>query len=75
MRDRPFLALLGLNVVFVAAGYETLLLTPVYAKNQAGVSERWIGMIWFANTSSSSSHRCRSRSGWRDGGEWSRSRR
>ena len=50
LRDRPFLALLGLNVVFVAAGYETLLLTPVYAKNQAGVSERWIGMIWFANT-------------------------
>ena len=50
VRDRPFLALLGLNVVFVAAGYETLLLTPVYAKNQAGVSERWIGMIWFANT-------------------------
>ncbi len=50
LRDRPFLALIGLNVVFVAAGYETLLLTPVYAKNQAGVSERWIGMIWFANT-------------------------
>ena len=50
IRDRPFLALLGLNVVFVAAGYETILLTPVYAKNQAGVSERWIGMIWFANT-------------------------
>ncbi len=50
LRNRPFLALLGLNVVFVAAGYETLLLTPVYAKNQAGVSERWIGMIWFANT-------------------------
>ena len=50
VRDRPFLALLGLNVVFVAAGYETLLLAPVYAKNQAGVSERWIGMIWFANT-------------------------
>ncbi|HVN62952.1 MAG TPA: MFS transporter [Gaiellaceae bacterium] len=49
-RDRPFIALLGLNVVFVAAGYETLLLTPVYAKNQAGVTERWIGMIWFANT-------------------------
>lgn len=49
-RNRPFLALLGLNVVFVAAGYETLLLTPVYAKNQAGVSERWIGTIWFANT-------------------------
>ena len=50
LRDRPFLALIGLNVVFVAAGYETLLLTPVYAKDQAGVSERWIGMIWFANT-------------------------
>ncbi len=48
--DRPFLALLGLNVVFVAAGYETILLSPVYAKNQAGVSEKWIGMIWFANT-------------------------
>jgi MFS family permease len=50
LRDRPFLALTGLNIVFVAAGYETLLLTPAFAKNQAGVSERWIGMIWFANT-------------------------
>ena len=50
VRDRPFLALLGLNVVFVAAGYETLLLAPVYGKNEAGVSERWIGMMWLANT-------------------------
>jgi MFS family permease len=23
---------------------------PVYAKNHAGVAERWIGFVWFANT-------------------------
>lgn len=50
LRDRPFLSLIGLNVVFIAAGYAPLELLPVFAKNEAGVSERWIGVIFFANT-------------------------
>jgi MFS family permease len=49
-RDRNFVALLGLNVLFVAVGYEVFALLPPFAKNYAGVGERWIGMIWLANT-------------------------
>jgi MFS family permease len=50
LRDRNFLALLGLNVLFVAVGYEVFALLAPFAKNYAGVSERWVGMIWLANT-------------------------
>ena len=50
VRDRNFVALLGLNVLFVAVGYEVFALLPPFAKNYAGVGERWIGMIWLANT-------------------------
>ena len=50
MRDRNFVALLGLNVLFVAVGYEVFALLPPFAKNYADVGERWIGMIWLANT-------------------------
>jgi predicted MFS family arabinose efflux permease len=50
VRDRNFVALLGLNVLFVAVGYEVFALLPAYAKNYAGVGERWIGIIWLANT-------------------------
>lgn len=49
-RDRTFVRFIALNVAFVAAGYEVLALMPVYAKNHAGVDERWIGFVWFANT-------------------------
>ena len=49
-RDRNFVALLALNVLFVAVGYEVFALLPPFAKNYAGVGERWIGMIWLANT-------------------------
>jgi MFS family permease len=49
-RDRAFVRLIVQNVIFVAAGYEVLALVPVYAKNHAGVAERWIGFVWFANT-------------------------
>jgi MFS family permease len=49
-RDGAFVRLILLNVVFVAAGYEVIALMPVYAKNHAGVAERWIGFVWFANT-------------------------
>ena len=49
-QDRNFLALTGLNVLFVAVGYEVFALLPPFAKNYAGVDERWIGYIWLANT-------------------------
>ncbi len=35
---------MALNVVFVAFGFEMFALLPPYAKNVAGVSERWIGI-------------------------------
>jgi len=50
LRDRPFLSLVCLNVLYVAAGYAPLELLPVFAKNETAVSERWIGVIFFANT-------------------------
>ena len=50
LRDGVFTSLVGLNVLFVAAGYAPLELLPVFAKNHNGVSERWIGLIFFCNT-------------------------
>src|SRR5437763_13005835 len=50
LRDRNFLALMGLNVLFVAVGYEVFALLPPFAKNYADVSERWVGFMWLANT-------------------------
>src|ERR671937_2137076 len=50
LREHNFVALLGLNVLFVAVGYEVFALLPPFAKNYADVSERWVGMMWLANT-------------------------
>ncbi|MEO8291205.1 MAG: MFS transporter [Gaiellaceae bacterium] len=50
LRNRVFLGIVGLNVVFVTAGYAQIELLPVFAKNEAGVSERGIGLIFFLNT-------------------------
>ena len=50
LRDRNFLAFIGLNVLFVSVGYEVFALLPAFAKNYAGVDERWVGFIWLANT-------------------------
>lgn len=50
LTDRNFLWLIGLNVIFVAVGYEVFALLPPFAKNYAGVSERWVGTMWLANT-------------------------
>ena len=50
LRDRVFLGVVGLNALFVAAGYAVFELLPVYAKNEAGVSESAIGAIFFVNT-------------------------
>jgi predicted MFS family arabinose efflux permease len=50
LRDRLLLGIVGLNVLFVAAGYAQVELMPVFAKNEAGVSERAIGLIFLVNT-------------------------
>ncbi len=50
VKDRVLLSMLGLNVVFIAAGYAPLELLPVFAKNHNGVSEQWIGVIFFFDT-------------------------
>ena len=50
LRDRNFLCFIGLNVLFVAVGYEVFALLPPFAKNYAGVTERQVGFIWLANT-------------------------
>src|SRR3954462_15272505 len=50
MRDRNFVWLMALNVIFVAVGYEVFALLPPFAKNYAGVSEKWVGTMWLANT-------------------------
>jgi MFS family permease len=50
LRNRVFLGVVGLNAVYVAAGYALLEVFPVYAKNEAGVTERQIGLLFFVNT-------------------------
>lgn len=50
LRQRPFVAVVGLNALFIFAGFAGLELLPVYAKNEAGVSETQIGLVFFANT-------------------------
>jgi MFS family permease len=50
LRDRVFLGIVALNVLFVSAGYAQLELLPVFAKNEAGVTEAGIGLIFFVNT-------------------------
>ena len=50
LRHRVFMLVVGLNVLFVAAGYAMLELLPAFAKNEAAVSERAIGVIFFVNT-------------------------
>src|SRR5207253_3066119 len=50
LRDRAFVSLSSLNIVYIAAGYATFELLPVFAKNEAAVSERWIGVIFAVNT-------------------------
>jgi len=50
LRHRVFVGFVGLNVLFVAAGYAVFELLPVFAKNEAGVSERAIGVIFLVNT-------------------------
>lgn len=48
LRHRPFMGLIGLNVVLIAVGNAQLELLPVFAKNQADVSETGIGLVFLA---------------------------
>jgi len=50
LRNRVFLGIVLLNVLFVAAGYAQFELLPVFAKNEAGVAEAGIGLIFLVNT-------------------------
>jgi MFS family permease len=51
LRDRPFRSFVLLNTVFIAASIALFSeLFPVFAKNEASVSERGIGLIFFLNT-------------------------
>jgi MFS family permease len=49
-RNRVFVAVLALNFVFITAGMAQVETFNVYAKNEAGVAEVGIGVIWFINT-------------------------
>jgi MFS family permease len=50
IRHKTFLGLWTLNFLFVAAGYSLFNILPAFARDQAGLSERQIGAIFFVNT-------------------------
>jgi predicted MFS family arabinose efflux permease len=50
LRDRAFMGVVGLNTLFVFAGMAGFELLPVYAKNEAAVTEAMIGVVFFVNT-------------------------
>jgi MFS family permease len=50
VRHGAFMAVVGLNALFVFAGMSGFELLPVFAKNESGVSETSIGVIFFVNT-------------------------
>jgi MFS family permease len=49
-RNSAFIAVIAINVMMIGAGIAQLTSFPVYAKNEAGLSERTIGIIFFLNT-------------------------
>ncbi len=50
LRNRAFMRVIGLNALFILAGFSGFELLPAYAKNEAGISERAIGVVFFINT-------------------------
>lgn len=50
LRHRAFVAVVGLNALFIFAGFSGFDVLPVYAKNDAGLDERQIGALFFVNT-------------------------
>ena len=49
-RHRVFMALMAANSLYIGAGIAQLEILPAFAKNEAGVSERGIGWLFFINT-------------------------
>ena len=50
LRQRPFVAVIALNTLFIFAGFSGFDVLPVYAKNDAGLTESQIGLLFFLNT-------------------------
>ena len=50
LRHRAFVAVIALNTLFIFAGFSGFELLPVYAKNEAAVTETQIGIVFFVNT-------------------------
>jgi MFS family permease len=50
VRHGAFVAVVGLNTLFIFAGMSGFELLPVFAKNEVGVTESAIGVIFFVNT-------------------------
>ena len=50
LRHRPFMAVIGLNALFIFAGFSLLEVLPVYAKNEGGLTETQIGLLFFVYT-------------------------
>lgn len=50
LRNRAFMLVISLNALFILAGFSGFELLPVYAKNEAGVTETAIGAVFFVNT-------------------------
>lgn len=50
LANRAFMVVIGLNSLFILGGFAGFELLPVYAKNEAGVSESAIGVVFFVNT-------------------------
>ena len=49
-RHGAFVAFVGVNTLFIFAGMSGFELLPVFAKNEVGVTENAIGVIFFVNT-------------------------
>ena len=50
LRHRAFVAVIALNALFIFAGFSGFDVLPVYAKNEGGLSETQIGLLFLVNT-------------------------
>lgn len=50
LRNRVFLGVVAINVLLIAGGMAQLGSFPVYAKNEAALTERTIGFVYFLST-------------------------
>ena len=51
LHDRVYMGYVALNALFIAAGMAVIVeLLPPFAKNQVGVNEREIGILWAVNS-------------------------